>query len=46
MAAGQSGTEEGQGAVQPAICAAGVPTAEIACGVEPVTFVFEGSVPG
>ena len=40
---GQSGAEEGQGIVGPAICAAGVPKAEMACGVDPGTSVLEGS---
>ncbi len=40
----QSGAEEaGNGAVEPAISAAGVPTAEMACGVDPGTSVLEGS---
>jgi hypothetical protein len=43
MVAGQGRVEEGQGAVQPAICAAGVPAAEMACGVDPGTSVLEGS---
>jgi hypothetical protein len=43
MAAGQRGAEEGQGAVRPVICAAGVPAAEMACGVDPGTSVLEGS---
>jgi hypothetical protein len=43
MVAGQSGAEEGYGAVKPVICAAGGPTAEIACGVDPGTSVLEGS---
>ncbi len=42
MAAGQSGAEEGQGAVGPVICAAGVPTVEMAYGVDPGTSVLEG----
>ncbi len=43
MAAGQSGAEEGQGAGRPAICAAGVPAAEMACRVDLGTSVLEGS---
>jgi hypothetical protein len=43
MAAGWSRVEEGQGTVRPAICAAGVPAAEMACGVDPGTSVLEGS---
>jgi hypothetical protein len=43
MAAGQSRAEEGQGAVGPMICAAGVSAAEMACGVDPGTSVLEGS---
>ncbi len=39
MAAGQSGAEEGQGAVAPANCAA----AEMACGVDPGASILEGS---
>ncbi len=35
--------EEGQGAVGPAICAADVPAAEMACRVDPGTSVLEGS---
>ena len=42
MAAGQGRAEEGQGAVRPVICAAGVPTAEMACGVDPGASVLEG----
>ncbi len=43
MAVGRSRAEEGQGAVGPAICAAGVPAARMACGVDPGTSVLEGS---
>jgi hypothetical protein len=43
MAAGRSGAEEGRGTVGPAICAAGVPAVEMACGVDPGTSVLEGS---
>jgi hypothetical protein len=43
MAAGQSGAEEDQGAVGPAICAAGLPTAEMACWVDLGTSILEGS---
>jgi hypothetical protein len=43
MAASQSGVEEGQGTVGTAICAAGVPAAEMACGVDPGMSVLEGS---
>jgi hypothetical protein len=43
MAAGQSGAEEGQGAIGPAICTAGLPAAEMACGVDPGPSVLEGS---
>jgi hypothetical protein len=42
-AAGQSGAEEGQHTNKPAICAAGVPAAEMACGVDWGTSVFGGS---
>jgi hypothetical protein len=42
-AADQSRAEEGQGTVGPAICAAGVPAAEMACGLDPGTSVLEGS---
>jgi hypothetical protein len=42
-AAGQSGADEGQGTVGSVICAAGVPVAEMACGVDPGTPVLEGS---
>ncbi len=42
-AAGQGGVEEGQGTVGLTICAAGVPAAEMACGVDPVRSVLEGS---
>jgi hypothetical protein len=38
-----SGEEEGQGAVGPAICAAGVPAAEMACRVDLGTSILEGS---
>jgi hypothetical protein len=45
MAAGRSRAEEGQGTVGPVICtaAAGVPAAEMVCGVDPGTSVLEGS---
>jgi hypothetical protein len=43
MAESQSGAEEGQGAVGPAICHAGVPAVEMACGVDPGTLVLEES---
>jgi hypothetical protein len=43
MVAGRSRAEEGQGTVGPAICAAGVPTAEMACRVDLGTSVLEGS---
>jgi hypothetical protein len=43
MAAGQSRAEDGQGAVRHAICAAGVPTGEMACWVDLGTFVLVGS---
>jgi hypothetical protein len=43
IAAGQSRVKEGQGAVGPRICAADVPGAEIACGVDLGTSVLEGS---
>ncbi len=43
MAVGRSGAEEGQGAVGPAICAAGVPAVEMACGVDLGTSILEGS---
>jgi hypothetical protein len=43
MAAGQSRVEEGQGTVGLAIYAAGVPAAEMACGVDPDTSVLERS---
>jgi hypothetical protein len=43
MAAGQSIAEEGQGTVRLAICTAGVPTAEMACGVDPGMCVLEES---
>jgi hypothetical protein len=43
MAAGRSGAEEGHGAVRPGICSAGVTAADMACGVDPGTSVFEGS---
>ncbi len=43
MAAVQSGAKEGQGTVGPAICAAGLPTAVMACGLDPGTSVLEGS---
>jgi hypothetical protein len=42
-AAGQSRVEEGQGAVRPAICAAGVPVAHMACGVDQGTSILEES---
>jgi hypothetical protein len=42
MVAGQSGAREGQGAVRPAICTAGVPAAEMACRVDPGTSVVGG----
>ncbi len=35
--------EEGQGTVGPTIFAAGVPAAELACGVDPGTSILEGS---
>jgi hypothetical protein len=38
---GWSRAEEGQGAVGPGICAAGVPAAEMACRVDPGTSVLE-----
>jgi hypothetical protein len=45
MAAGRSGAEEGQGTIGPATCAAaaGVPAAEMACGVDQGMSVLEGS---
>jgi hypothetical protein len=43
MAVGWSRVEEGQGAVEPAICAAGVPTAKMVCRVDPGTSVLVGS---
>jgi hypothetical protein len=43
MAVGWSRVEEGQGAVGPAICTAGGPAAEMACGVDPARFILEGS---
>jgi hypothetical protein len=43
MAVGRSGVEDGQGAVGLAICATGVPAAEMACKVDPSTSVLEGS---
>jgi hypothetical protein len=43
MVVGQSGAEEDQGAVGPAICAAGALAAEMACGVDPGTSILEGS---
>ncbi len=43
MVAGQSRAQEGQGTVGPAICAARVPAAEMACGVDPGTSILEGS---
>ncbi len=42
MVVGRSGVEEDQGAVGHAICAAGVPAAEMACGVDLRTSVLEG----
>jgi hypothetical protein len=42
-ATGRSGAEEGQGTVGPAIYAAGVPAAGMACGVDPGTSVLEES---
>jgi hypothetical protein len=41
-AVGQSGAKEGQGAVGPVICAAGVPAAEMACGVNLGMSILEG----
>ena len=35
--AGWSGAEKGQGAVQPTINTAGMPAAEMACGMDPST---------
>jgi hypothetical protein len=43
MAAGWSRAEEGQGTVGPAICAAGVPAAEMAWGLDLGLSVLEGS---
>ncbi len=43
MMVGRSGAEEGQGTVRSAICTAGVPAAEMACGVEPGRSVLERS---
>ncbi len=43
MAMGQSGAEEGQGTFGPAICAAHVPAAKMACGVDPSTSILEWS---
>ncbi len=43
MVAGQSGVEESQGTVGPAICTAGVPAVEMACRVDLGTSVLEGS---
>jgi hypothetical protein len=40
--AGQSRAKEGQGAVGPAICTADVPTAEMACRVDPGTSLLKG----
>jgi hypothetical protein len=40
---GQSGAEEGQGAVGPAICTAGVPAAEMACRMDLGMSILEGS---
>jgi hypothetical protein len=40
--AGWSRAEESQGTVRPTICAAGVPAAEMACGVAPGTSDLEG----
>jgi len=37
MKAGWSGAEKGQGAVQPTINTAGMPAAEMACGIDPST---------
>jgi hypothetical protein len=39
---GWSRAEDGQGADGPTICTAGVPTAEMACGVDPGASVLEG----
>jgi hypothetical protein len=41
--AGQSRVEEGQGAVGPVICTAGVPAVQMACGVDPGMSILEGS---
>ncbi len=43
MAVGRSRVEEGQGIVGPMICAAGVLRVEMACGVDPGTYVLEWS---
>ncbi len=43
MVVGQCRAEEGQGTVQPVICTAGVPAAEMACGMDPGMSVLEGS---
>jgi hypothetical protein len=43
MVMGQSRAEEDQGIVVPVICAAGVPTVEMACRVDLGTSVLEGS---
>jgi hypothetical protein len=43
MVVGRSGAEEGQGAVGSAICAAGKPASEMACGVDQGMSILEGS---
>ncbi len=43
MVAGLCRVEEGQGAAGPAISTAGMPTVEMACGVDPGTSVLKGS---
>ncbi len=43
MTVGQSGVEDGQGTVGPVICAAGVPAAEMACGVDPACPFWRGA---
>jgi hypothetical protein len=43
MAVGWSRVEEGRETVVPTICTAGVPTTEMACGVDLGTSILEGS---